>query len=148
MKFHRAAVFAVVILAVIGLDRGPLPWPDEVCYAEPARVLAAEGRLAALMLGSVRGLSAGFIVQPPVGLAERAGWFALFGFSQTVNRLAGIAEFVVSLLLLGAILRALRQDDGKWSNTVIWFVALLAAGEAGVQEAFHSGRPDFVAIDL
>jgi hypothetical protein len=149
MKWQRGFLFAIVAMAFVGFNRTPLPWPDEVFYAEPARSLAETGTLAAPMFGSVRHLDTKFAMQPPVAILERAGIFAVFGFSHSANRLAGVLEFLFALFLMMKILRLLSNPEHQdWSRRVRWLILIAFAGDAGVQEAFHSGRPDFVGINL
>lgn len=149
MKYLRWSIMAVVGLAFVGYDRTPLPWPDEVFYVEPARELAQTGHLAAPMFGPVRRLDEDFLLQPPVAVVERAALFSVFGFGHSVNRLAGIGEFLIGIFLMTRLVRAPAcVGAGEWARGAGLLMVLLFAADPGLQEAFHSGRPDFVAIDL
>jgi len=134
-------------LGVIGLDRSPITWIDEVFYVDPARALAATGSLTSPIFAGVRGLDRHFFLQPPVSFFARALVFLFFGFGKWQARLPGLLEYAACIALVYELVsRAARPTSAR--RWLAAGAALLYACDAGVIQSARSGRPDQLAAGL
>lgn len=141
------AVIAIsaAVLFVVAIRRGS-SWVDEAFYAEPARVLSAELRLADPMFGSVRGLDRTFALQPPGSFLVGAAFFELFGFGMHQVRLLAALECVLATVLVFATTRAASVGTRAERVGFATVAATLFATDFVLFRAATSGRPDLLAI--
>lgn len=140
-------VAGAVAVGLVGIDRSPITWVDEVFYADPARHLARDGRLITTLFGASRGLDRAFFLLPPFSFIERGAVFAIFGFGKWAERLASLAEYALVLVLVARLVGACVRRS-PWRGYLMAAATCLLACDAGVIEAYRSGRSDLLGVAL
>lgn len=128
-----------------GLTVSPLPWTDEILYADPIRHLAEGNGLKTDIFFHLRSLDVKFFLQMPVYFYVQAGFVKLFGYSQTLIRLVNLIFYILTIFLIYRIVRRITGDI-PGSEIFSLIAPFLFAFDKSVLESVRSGRVDALAI--
>ena len=145
MLFRSIILIAVgfVLLNLVGLDRSPVVWMDEVTVNDPAKELALNGRMISSVFADWNGFGEAYYWQPPGQPALMALVYKLFAFGIWQTRIPGLLFGSGTLLVLYLLaVRLLRSRSA----------ALLSAVILGLDpkyiESARSGRMDTQSLFL
>ena len=132
-----------VVLNLVGLDRSPVVWMDEVTVNDPAKELALNGRMISSVFADWNGFGEAYYWQPPGQPALMALVYKLFAFGIWQTRIPGLLFGSGTLLVLYLLaVRLLRSRSA----------ALLSAVILGLDpkyiESARSGRMDTQSLFL
>jgi 4-amino-4-deoxy-L-arabinose transferase-like glycosyltransferase len=134
-----------------GLTRSPVTWDDEVFFAEPARMLATSGSLAAPQFFDIAGLNHYFFVQPPVYFLLMAGAYRVFGFSDTAARLGSAVPYIAGIVVVFYLARSIANRvglDRRLSSVAGLLAAFLISFNEQSIEMARSARGDSLGLLL
>lgn len=132
-----------LLLNLIGLDRSPLVWMDEVTLNDPAKEWALHGRMASSVFAGHNGFDEAYYWQPPGQPALMALVYKIFSFGIWQTRIPGVLFGSGTLLVVYLLsLQLLGSRNG----------ALLGAVTLGLDpkyiESARSGRMDTQCLFL
>jgi 4-amino-4-deoxy-L-arabinose transferase-like glycosyltransferase len=126
-------------------------WDDEAFFAEPARMLASSGSLAASQFFDIAGLSHYFFIQPPVYFLLMAGSYQIFGFNETMTRLGSAVPYIAGIVVVFFLARSLADRVGlnrRLSSVVGLLAAFLISFNEQSIEMARSARGDSFGVLL
>ena len=132
-----------LLLNLIGLDRSPLVWMDEVTLNDPAKEWALHGRMVSSVFAGQNGFGEAYYWQPPGQPVLMALVYKIFSFGIWQTRVPGVLFGSGTLLVVYLLsLQLLRSRNG----------ALLSAVTLGLDpkyiESARSGRMDTQCLFL
>ena len=109
-----------VVLNLVGLDRSPVVWMDEVTLNDPAKELALHGRMISSVFAGRNGFGEAYYWQPPGQPALMALVYKVFAFGIWQTRIPGLLFGSGTLLVLYLLaIRLLRSRSAALLSAVI-----------------------------
>ncbi|HCU98925.1 MAG TPA: hypothetical protein DGM69_06235 [Chloroflexi bacterium] len=130
-----------IVMNIIGLDKSPIVWMDEVTLNDPAKELAMNGRLISSVFSYKNGFDDAYYWQPPGQIIIMSMVYKIFGFGIWQTRIPGV------LFASGVLVIVYLLSMNLFDNTIS---AILAAGilsfDSKFIESARSARMDTQAL--
>jgi 4-amino-4-deoxy-L-arabinose transferase-like glycosyltransferase len=142
---HVPVLIAFLFLALnlIGLDRSPVVWMDEVTLNDPARTWVSTGTLRSSVYSDSTGFDRGYFWQPPGQVLVMAAVYSVAGFGVWQTRVPGLLFASLAIIVIASIARGVFGSELAAASAAL----LLALDPQFIQTA-RSGRMDAQCILL
>lgn len=138
-SYALIAMIMLLIMHLITLKISPLPWFDEVCFADISYNLL-QGNGFKLSLAPYLDHFENVIHYGPIFFTIQAGFLKLFGLNPMGARMPGFLFAIIGFYLL------FRFIKREFKTENVWAFILLGITLPTVSSTLHNGRMEFVAI--
>ncbi len=128
---------AFIFMNLVGLDRSPVVWIDEVTLNDPAKELALNGRFRSSVFAGYSGFERAYFWQPPGQPLVTAFVYKVFGFGIWQTRIP-VVLFGASVLIILYIVTIQLFRSPKAAS----FAAMVLALDPSFIQRVRSGRMD------
>ena len=119
----KAAIYIAigfVLINLVGLDRSPIVWMDEVTLNDPGKELALNGHLISSVFSDRNSFGEAYYWQPPGQPLLMALIYRVFGFGIWQTRIPGLLFASGILIVLYFLsIRLLRNNNGAILSILI-----------------------------